>query len=134
MDFSNYPKEHFLYNNPSVKIGRFKDETSSIPPSSFIGLKSKCYSLECEEKNHVKAKGTPNAVTKTYTHQHYREVLENASTLEAEFNAIRSENRHIYIKQHTRLSLNAYDDKRYLLADGIHSLAYGHKQIRKLCG
>ena len=27
--------------------------------------------------------------------------------------------------------LSAFDDKRYILDDGIHTLAYGHKDIPK---
>jgi hypothetical protein len=131
MDFSNYPPEHFLYNNHSVKIGKFKDETNSVPPSKFVALKSKIYSLQCEGGDHIKAKGTPRTVTKSYNHQMYVDILKNASTHEAQFTAIRSENRRIYLKNQTRLSLNAYDDKRYLLDDGIRSLAYGHWKIKK---
>ena len=30
-----------------------------------------------------------------------------------------------------KIALSAFDDKRYYLADGIHSLAYGHYKIQK---
>ena len=28
-----------------------------------------------------------------------------------------------------KTSLSAFDDKRYILSDGIHTLAYGHKDL-----
>ena len=48
-DTSAYPKTHPLYNPTNAKvIGKFKDETNSIPPEVFVGHRSKLYSLKCE--------------------------------------------------------------------------------------
>jgi len=39
-DTSAYPKTHPLYNSANAKvIGKFKDETNSIPPQEFVGLR-----------------------------------------------------------------------------------------------
>ena len=41
-DTSNYPPDHFLYSKQNEKvIGKFKDETKSVPPLKFCGLRSK---------------------------------------------------------------------------------------------
>ena len=43
-DFSEYPKDHFLFNNENKKIiGKFKDEAGSKPIIEFVGLRSKLY-------------------------------------------------------------------------------------------
>ena len=46
-DFSDYPTDHFLYNNDHKKeIGKFKDELNSRPLLEYTGLRPKCYSLQ----------------------------------------------------------------------------------------
>ena len=46
MDFSNYPKDHFLYSKRNEKvIGKFKDEFPGVIIEEFVGLKPKLYSI-----------------------------------------------------------------------------------------
>ena len=47
----------------------------------------------------------------------------------AQFLAFRSVNHKIQTQEINKICLSAFDDKRYLLKDGVHSLAYGHKDI-----
>ena len=42
---------------------------------------------------------------------------------------IRSQKHQIGCYEINKVSLSCYDDKRYILADGIHSYAYGHYLI-----
>ena len=35
----------------------------------------------------------------------------------------------IYTVQGKKVSLSAFDDKRYILEDGVETLAYGHRDI-----
>ena len=42
---------------------------------------------------------------------------------------IRSDKHHINSYEINKVSLSCFDDKRYLLNDGINSLAYGHYKI-----
>ena len=46
-------------------------------------------------------------------------------------NTIRSDHHQISSYQINKTSLSCYDDKRYILDDGISSLAYGHFLIDK---
>ena len=52
MDFSNYPKDHELYNDKNkAKLGFFKDEFGgSKKCNEFIGLRAKCYCFNLEDK------------------------------------------------------------------------------------
>src|SRR6218665_987626 len=46
-DTSDYLTDHSLHNTTNAKvIGKFKDETNSVPPVEFVGLRSKMYSLQ----------------------------------------------------------------------------------------
>ena len=46
-------------------------------------------------------------------------------------NMIRSEKHKLYTVTQNKTSLSAYDDKRYILDDGISTLPYGHYSLRK---
>ena len=57
-DFSGYPVSHRCYDiTNKKKIGVFKDECNSIPPSSYVGLRAKMYSLKYSENEKKAAKG-----------------------------------------------------------------------------
>ena len=44
---------------------------------------------------------------------------------------IKSKNCNITTQEKNKISLSAFDDKRYILSDGINTLQYGHKDIAK---
>ena len=48
-------------------IDKFKDETNSIPPEEFVGLRAKIYSLKC-----LYPKMTAEKIKKSYTKRHVR--------------------------------------------------------------
>ena len=39
----------------------------------------------------------------------------------------------IQAKKHIKISLSCFDDKRFVLDDGVHTLAYFHKDCNKKC-
>ena len=67
-DFSNYPREHPLYSAKGAKQpGLFKDESAGCILESFVGLRSKMYSLQHSDsgKDARKAKGIKKSVVRT---------------------------------------------------------------------
>ena len=44
---------------------------------------------------------------------------------------IKSKNHNITTYEKNKISLSAFDDKRYILDDGINILPYGHKDLPK---
>ena len=130
-DFSDYPKSHPLYSIKNKKVvGKFKDETNGLAPSEFVGLKSKMYSLSCDGKEKKRAKGVSRCVVKReLTHDHYKQCLKKEHVMMSTMKSIRSTNHELYTISLTKKSLSPFDDKRYLLADGVTSLAYGHYKI-----
>lgn len=135
-DFSNYPKDHFLYDHSKKKIpGLFKDETAGVPPKAFVGLRSKMYSLRMpltSEQNDIKhAKGVKKVVIeKSLCFDDFKDCLFNSGCLEHEFKTIRSQAHRVFTSHQSKKSLSAFDDKRWL-KDPIHSLAYGHYMLKK---
>ncbi|CAG2215764.1 unnamed protein product [Mytilus edulis] len=134
-DTSEYNPEHRLYSTLNKKVlGKMKDETHGIPIQEFVGLKSKMYSLIYEENKKLcekkTAKGIKKSVIKHDTrHEHYKQSLFNKEIHMSTMTQIRSYDHTLYNISINKLGLSPYDDKRYLLDDGIQSLAYGHWRI-----
>ena len=132
-DTSNYPADHKLFSKKNAKVlGKFKDETASIPPIEFVGLKAKMYSLLVSHSDPAKltTKGVERSwVDTNLTHQNFKHVLENRDETYADFFKFTSKRHSIRTSLLHKKCLDAYDDKRYILDDGITSLSYGHKDI-----
>ena len=47
-------------------------------------------------------------------------------------NVIRSHCHEIYTEEINKMALSSDDDKRVIMADGIHTLAYEHTNLKKL--
>ena len=71
-------------------------------------------------------------VRKHLKHQHYKTVLFEKSARKDIMKSIRNDNHNLYTIVQNKTSLSAFDDKRFLLSDGINSLSYGHFKIKKL--
>ena len=113
-------------------IGKFKDEIEGEPIKEFIGLRSKMYSIKLDNDIEKKtAKGIVKSVIKSdLKHETYKNILESGGKMYSNMKVIRSEKHQIYTMSLNKVSLSAYDDKRYITDDGIKSLAYGHYKIK----
>ena len=131
-DTSDYPKDHPLYSEVNKKkIGLFKDELNSNPIYEFIGLRSKMYSILSSEGEKKTAKGVcRRVVKKKIRHQQYKDCLLNLCSTYEKQNRILSEKHQLYTTRLNKVALSPFDDKRYILEDGVHTLAYGHFEIQ----
>ena len=132
-DNSDYSKSSKFYFDENKKvIGKFKDEAAGNPITSFIGHKSKMYSYEVELpggdiKNNKACKGiSKNVVKRDIDHKDYLSVLQNSTIKKHKMKTIRSDHHVVSSYEINKISLSCFDDKRYILDDGITSYAYGH--------
>ena len=89
------------------------------------------YSLIGVDNEEVKkAKGLNKNVVKKIRHKEYIEVLFNKKMIRHKIKRIQSKLHKIGTYDVCKISLSCFDDKRYILDDGINSLAYFHKDIR----
>ena len=89
-------------------------------------LSSKMYSLISEDDKEIsKAK----AVNKKLRHKEYLDVLFNKEVVKHNMKRIQSKLHEIGTYDLNKISLSCFDDKRYVLDDGINTLAYFHKDI-----
>lgn len=110
-----------------------KDELASKCMTKFIGLRPKLYSFEfltADGSKRVKntAKGVQKAMKNRLTFDDYETCLTHMNTKIVEMNSIRSDHHRLYTYNINKIGLSAFDDKRYILDDGITTLAHGHHQ------
>lgn len=134
LDFSNYPSDHSLFSTQYKRVpGCFKDETGGQIIESFVGLRSKMYSLKMFDSSlsEVKvAKGVKRPIIiKDLSFDDYKNCLDNLESMEHSFHSIRSEKHKVFTFFQTKSTLSPFDDKRWILPDGINSLPYGHYQL-----
>lgn len=129
-DTSNYDPSHPCYSTKNKQVlGKMKDETAGVPVKEFVGLKSKMYSVLVGDGTNIKkAKGIGKSfVKKSISHQDYKDALfSKAPQIKATWTSIKSEAHQLSTVKITKNSLCPYDDKRFVLEDGISTLAHGH--------
>ena len=132
-DFSNYPQDHFLYNTENKMVTlKFKEEMKGIAIKEFVGLKAKMYSVVYENQQKMSAKGVCRFAQTSLNHDVYRDVVINGSVLLSTNVRIGARKHALQTIENRKISLSAFDDKRFILDDGITCLPFGHFEIRDL--
>ena len=134
-DNSDYPESSPYFDKTNKKvIGKFKDEAAGLVIKEFIGLRSKMYSyVKINDENIKTAKGIKKIVIKNnITHENYKNVLFKNEQMQHTMKTIRSNSHQLESYELNKVSLSCFDDKRYLLEDGLKSYAYGHYLIKFL--
>ena len=130
-DFSNLPKDHFMYSCVNKKVpGKMKLETGAEVIHEFIGLKPKMYSLlfGSDVKEMKRAKGVKSSVLKRHLHHSsYVDCLKDRKKFINRMRRIGSKNHEIFTIEEEKVSLSPYDDKRFYDSSGLYSVPYGYK-------
>ena len=138
-DTSDIPKDHPSGIESGVNkkvIGMFKDECGGKIMHEFVGLRAKLYSYKMYEGNEAKkCKGVKQSVVKKeITFKDYKDCLFGGLADGKQMrtmNVIRSHRHEVYTEQVNKIALSAEDDKRVVMQDGVHTLAYGHYSLKK---
>ena len=127
-DLSDMKLEQFKDSENKKVVGKFKDETQGVPICEFIGLRSKMYSMKLDDGSEKKtAKGiVKNVIKNNLKHENYKQILETGERMNSSMKMIRSFDHDVYTVNVIKVSLSAYDDKRFIQDDGITSYANGH--------
>ena len=136
-DTSDYPENHpsGIPTGENKKVlGMFKDEAAGKNIIEFVGLRSKLYSFIMEDGGESKkCKGVKKQVVESsITHEDYKTCLTTGKKLLRKQNIIRSYNHEVYTEEVNKIALSSQDDKRYILKDGMHTLAWGHYKIKDM--
>ena len=128
-DFSNYSKDSTFYDDTNKKvIGKMKVEYSGAIIDQFIRLKLKMYSIK-------KINGGESSATKGVNiireFNEFKDVLFNKNVIRHKMKRIQAKKHKIGTYEIDKISLSCFDDKRYVLDDGIKISAYYHKDCKK---
>ena len=128
-DFSNYPKDSKFFDETNKKvIGKMKDESEGKIIDEFVGLKSKMYSMKnIDGKESNTAKGV-NIATEF---NEFKDTLFNKKILRHKMRRIQTKKHKLGTYEINKISLSCFDDKRFILNDGIHTLAYFYRELKR---
>ena len=136
-DTSDYPENHPSGIPTGINkkvLGMFKDEAAGKIIKEFVGLRSKLYSFIMEEgKENKRCKGVKKQVVEySISHEDYKTCLKTGKDKLTRQDILRSYEHEVYTEEVNKIALSAEDDKRYILKDGIHTLAWGHYKIKDM--
>ena len=145
--------KHLKLKNKKI-VGKMKDEFKGTVPGEFVGLLPKLYSFDVKrqayfdtidgeevevpeetptstkrivEENKHTAKGIKRSVKDAHLrHHHYLTTLTSLTPIKVSQNLIRSKHHQLQSVNVKKTALTAFDTKRWICDDGIHTLAYGH--------
>ena len=124
-DCSEYDTSHKSWSNSNKKIiGKMKNEYPNDNIVEFVGLRPKMYSIRTESGYETsKVKGCSS---KDLNFNRYKQVMNTSNPTIQTRLAITSKSHSLSTWEQRKVELTAFDDKRYILDDGVHTLPYGH--------
>ena len=133
MDFSNFPKDHVLYNNQNkMKLLHFKDEfPQHCFITEFVGLRAKLYCYRTtttsgETTAHIKAKGYNSyAASQNLTFEKYLQCQETFKTMKFSYRTFRGYDFSLFTIEQLKNVLSNFDSKLYVHSCNIHTTFYG---------
>ena len=123
-DLSNYSKDSKFFDDANKVIGKMKYEFGGTIATEFVRLKSKMYSIKKIDGRELNTAKGVNIATEF---NEFKDVLFNKKIIRHKMKRIQAKKHKIGTYEIDKISLSCFDDKRYVLDDEIHTLAYFHK-------
>ena len=128
-DLSNYPNDSKFFDPTNNKvIGKMNDVYKGNSMSKFIGLKSK---IRCILLDNGKESNTIKGVYIEKESKEYKDTLLNKKVIRHKMRRNQRKIHKIGTYEVNKITLSCFDDKRFVLDDGIHTLAYFQKDYKK---
>ena len=130
-DMSTFFKKEDIYYDEENKgvLGKMKVDKDEVI-KEFVGLRPKCYSLKFEggKESHT-CKSVNKSGRISISHQAYKDTLLTLQSFPITQNSIRSYNHDVYTIRQGKIGLSAYDNKRFICNDYIHTVSFGHYKL-----
>ena len=136
-------KQTLIIQKKIKKSGILRPENGDNIIDEFSGEKSKVYGFTYDDKEYhkkldpgelaklIRCKGTVKATVRdNITIDTIKDTVMNSTLTKHDNYCIRSKMHKLGIYKINKVSLSCYDDKRFILEDGITSYAHGHKAIK----
>ena len=105
-----------------------KDKIEGKIIDEFVGSKSKMHSIKNIDAKESNTKKGVNIATEL---NEFKDTLFNKEIIRHKMKRIHSKKHKIGTQKIEKI-LSCFDNKRFVLDDGIHTLAYFHKHFKKL--
>ena len=126
-DLTNFRVSSKYYCSDNKKaVGKVKDEYGGKSVVKFVGLISKMYSILDERNNEKSTSKSHNAFIEF---QEFHNRLFQKKILRHAMRGIKSKNHNLDTYETNKIFLSCFDDKQYIIKNGINTLACGHKDI-----
>ena len=102
--------------------------TKEIPINKFVGLKSKMHCILSEGN---KKSNTAKGVNISLEFDEYISIMLYKQITKHKMRRIQSKKHKIGTYEINKILSSCFDDKRFVLDDGVHTLAFFHKNLRK---
>jgi hypothetical protein len=114
-------------------LGKLKERLNSQIIEKFIGLRSKFYAYKTfDGKEAKKAKDIKrNVVQKKICFDDLKNCLLTNEPIYIKQNLFRTINHDIYTVEQSKQALSTFDDKRFILYNGVNTLARGQYKLNK---
>ena len=96
-----------------------KDKFGGVAATEFVGLKSKMYSMKTIDGKEC---NTAKEVSIRSGFDKFKDVLFNGKIIRHKMKRIQSKKKKLRTYEIDKISLSCFDDKRYVLDDGIYAL------------
>ena len=127
--FSNYSKDSKFFDDGNKKvIGKMKDKYGGVIIDEFVGLMSKISSIK---KIDGSESSTPKGVNIATECNEFKDVLFNKKIIRHKMKRIQAKKHKIGAYETDKISLSCFDDKRFVLGNGISTVAYFNKDCNK---
>ena len=110
-------------------VGKMKVEHKGIPIKKFVGLKSKMHSMLSDDGKEPNKTKWINIATEF---NEFKDTLFNKKIIRHKMKRIQGKKHKIGTYKINKTSLLCFDYKKFVLDDGIHTLAYVHKDLKKI--
>ena len=131
-DLSDYPQNHKLFDSTNRRVPlTMKDELNGQIMLEATCLRSKLYSIKSESGIKQSAKGVQKCVKKSPHHDLFNDILSSRGNIRNNVTQIQSQQHQLLVTQINKIVMSAFDNKRFILEDGIQSFAYGHNSLEQ---
>ena len=109
-------------------VGKMKIIYRGIPINKFVGLKSKMHSMLSDDG---KESNTAKGVNIATEFNEFKDTLFNKKIIRHKMRLMQGKKHKMGTYEINKISLSVFDDKRFVLDDGIYTLTYFHRELRK---
>ena len=126
LDTSNYPETHPLFSSKNKKqLGFFKNEHPDEAICEAVALRAKVHAELSRSGAEKRLKGIARAVVeRAIDPRSFVACVLHGTPLRVDQTVLRSRAHEVATVSQSKLALQPYDDKRYILSDGVRTLAH----------